>query len=99
MSLRQRGSAALQRTRPEDSRPIHADSTHGVESSTISGGSRPTGNPDRVSLVAGLVLVVLGVVLLLDRTDTLQLTFASMAPIAFGAVGAILLASGLSRDG
>jgi len=58
---------------------------------------RRTGNPDRVSLVAGLVLVVLGVVLLLDCTDTLHLTFASMAPIAFGAVGAILLASGLSR--
>jgi hypothetical protein len=50
-----------------------------------------------VSLVAGLVLVVLGVVLLLDSTGTLDLTFGSMAPIAFGAVGAILLTSGLSR--
>jgi hypothetical protein len=50
-----------------------------------------------MSLVAGLVLVVLGVVLLLDSTGALDLSFGSMAPIAFGAVGAILLASGLSR--
>jgi hypothetical protein len=50
-----------------------------------------------VSLTAGLVLVVLGAVLLLDRTGTVDLTFSSLAPIAFGAVGAILLASGLSR--
>jgi hypothetical protein len=50
-----------------------------------------------VSLLAGLVLVVLGVVLLLNSTGTLHLTFGAMAPIAFGAVGAILLASGLSR--
>ena len=50
-----------------------------------------------MSLTAGLVLVVFGTVLLLDRSGTLRLTFGSMAPIAFGAVGAILLASGLSR--
>jgi hypothetical protein len=50
-----------------------------------------------VSLTAGLVLVVLGIALLLDSTGTLHLTFAAMAPIAFAAVGAILLASGLSR--
>ncbi|HEV7884380.1 MAG TPA: DUF5668 domain-containing protein [Solirubrobacteraceae bacterium] len=50
-----------------------------------------------MSLTAGLVLVVLGGVLLLDRTGTLDLTFRSMAPIAFAAIGAILLASGLSR--
>jgi hypothetical protein len=50
-----------------------------------------------VSLTAGLVLVVLGTVLLLDSLGTLRLSFAGMAPIALGAVGAILLASGLSR--
>lgn len=50
-----------------------------------------------MSLIAGLVLVLLGVVLLLDSAGTLDLTFGSMAPIAFGAVGAILLTSGLSR--
>jgi hypothetical protein len=52
---------------------------------------------DRMSLVAGLVLLAFGVVLLLDRTDALHLTFGSMAPMAFAAVGAILLATGLSR--
>ncbi|HVF76768.1 MAG TPA: hypothetical protein VNA28_00600 [Solirubrobacteraceae bacterium] len=52
---------------------------------------------DRVSLVAGLVLVLFGVVLLLDRSGTLRLTFATMAPMACAAVGAILLATGLSR--
>ena len=35
--------------------------------------------------------------LLLDRTDALRLTFGTMAPMAFAVVGAILLASGLSR--
>jgi len=50
-----------------------------------------------LSLTAGLVLVVLGTVLLLDSTETLKLGFGAMAPIVFGAVGAILLASGLSR--
>lgn len=52
---------------------------------------------DRLSLVAGLVLVVFGVVLLLDRSGALRLTFGAMAPMAFAVVGAILLASGLSR--
>jgi len=53
--------------------------------------------PDGASLTAGIVLVLFGAVLLLDRTGTLDLTFREMAPIAFGAVGAILVASGLSR--
>jgi hypothetical protein len=60
--------------------------------------SRGADPPDRVSLVAGLALVVLGVVLLLDSAGALHLTFGAMAPIAFAAVGAILLASGLSRE-
>lgn len=52
---------------------------------------------DRLSLVAGLVLVAFGVVLLLDRSGTLRLTFGAMAPMAFAVVGAILLVSGLTR--
>jgi uncharacterized membrane protein HdeD (DUF308 family) len=52
---------------------------------------------DRLSLVAGLVVVVFGVVLLLDRSGTLRLTFGTMAPVAFAVVGVILLATGLSR--
>jgi hypothetical protein len=58
---------------------------------------RRRAEPDAVSLTAGIVLVVLGTVLLLDRTGTIQLDFGAMAPIALGVIGAILLASGLSR--
>jgi len=47
--------------------------------------------------VAGLVLVALGAVLLLDRLEVLDLRFGTLAPIACAAVGAVLLASGLSR--
>ncbi len=58
---------------------------------------RRTAKPDAVSLTAGIVLVVFGVVLGLDRSNMLHLTFGGMAPLALGAIGAILLASGLSR--
>jgi hypothetical protein len=43
------------------------------------------------------VIVLLGVVLLLDRTDVLNLRFAALGPLACAVVGAILLASGLAR--
>ena len=52
---------------------------------------------DRLSLVAGLVIAAFGIVLLLDRTGTLRLTFGAMAPMAFAVLGAILLVSGLTR--
>ena len=55
--------------------------------------------PDPLSLVAGLALIAFGIVLLLDGTGTLELHFDTMAPMAFAVVGAILLASGLSRRG
>ena len=56
-------------------------------------------SPDTAALVAGLVLVAFGTVLLLDRVEVLDLRFATLAPIACAAVGAILLATGLSgRD-
>jgi ribose/xylose/arabinose/galactoside ABC-type transport system permease subunit len=48
-------------------------------------------------LVAGCVLAAFGVVLLLDRTETIDLSFGSMAPMAFAVVGAVLLATGLTR--
>ena len=54
-------------------------------------------SPDVASLVAGLVLVAFGGVLLADATGGIDLRFAALAPIACGALGAILLASGLSR--
>jgi hypothetical protein len=49
-------------------------------------------------LVAGLALLALGGLLLLDSQDVLRLKFGTLAPIACAAVGAILLASGLSRQ-
>lgn len=54
---------------------------------------------DPATLVAGLVLTGFGVVLLLDATGALHLRFAALAPIAAFMVGAVLLASGLSRRG
>jgi hypothetical protein len=53
--------------------------------------------PDLPSLVGGLSLGGLGVVLLLDQTDQIDLGFAAFAPIALAAMGAILVALGLSR--
>jgi hypothetical protein len=53
--------------------------------------------PDRTSLVAGLAITVFGLVLLLDRTDVLDLRFTALAPLALAMIGVILLASGLAR--
>ena len=53
--------------------------------------------PDLLLLVAGGVLAAFGVVLLLDRSGTIELTFGSIAPMAFAVVGAVLLATGLTR--
>jgi hypothetical protein len=43
------------------------------------------------------VIALLGLVVLLDRTDILDLRFAALGPLACAALGAILLASGLTR--
>jgi hypothetical protein len=53
--------------------------------------------PHLPSLVAGLVLLVLGAVLMLDATGAIELRFGGFAPLACAAVGAILLSAGLSR--
>lgn len=53
--------------------------------------------PDSASLVAGLAVLALGLLLLLDATGASELTFAVLAPVACAATGAILLARGLSR--
>lgn len=55
------------------------------------------GRPDLPSLVGALVLIGFGTVLLLDRSGELDLRFAGFAPLACAAVGAVLLALGLSR--
>jgi hypothetical protein len=54
---------------------------------------------DIVSLVAGVAITVIGIAVLLDRTGVLDMGFAALAPITLAVIGAILLASGLTRTG
>jgi hypothetical protein len=51
------------------------------------------------SIVAGVAVLALGAVLLLDETGVIELSFGLLAPVACAAAGAILLASGLARRG
>ena len=53
--------------------------------------------PDIRALVAGLAVLALGGVLLLDALDAIDMSFAVFAPIACAAGGAILLVNGFSR--
>ncbi len=53
--------------------------------------------PDVTSLVAGACVIALGTLLLLDAGGVLDLRFGVLAPAACAALGAILLASGMSR--
>ena len=52
---------------------------------------------DRTSLVAGVVIVISGIVLLLDQLDAINLRFGYAAPLLIAAVGAILLTAGLEE--
>ena len=52
---------------------------------------------DVPSLIAGLVLMALGTLLLLDRLEVLDVRFGWLFPAFAGAVGAILLAEGLAK--
>ena len=51
---------------------------------------------DAPTLVAGVAVLLLGLVLLGDQAGVLHLRFDWLAPALLGAVGAILLASGLA---
>jgi hypothetical protein len=53
--------------------------------------------PDPTSVVAGIAVLALGVLLLLDAEGTLDLRFKVLAPVACAATGAILLAAGMAR--
>jgi hypothetical protein len=55
-------------------------------------------SPDIASIVAGIALVAFGGVLLADAAGAIALTFEAVGPITCAVVGAILLATGLSRD-
>lgn len=52
---------------------------------------------DTPSIVAGVVVTALGVLLLLDFTETVDLRFDYGGPAMLAAVGAVLLALGLAR--
>jgi hypothetical protein len=53
--------------------------------------------PDGPSLVAGVAVVLLGLVLVLDHAGVLDLRFAALGPLVCAVLGAILLASGLAK--
>jgi hypothetical protein len=52
---------------------------------------------DITSAVAGACVTALGVLLLLDATGTIELRFGVLGPALCAALGAILLASGMTR--
>lgn len=53
--------------------------------------------PDLTSLVAGASILAVGVILLLDAESVLDLRLGGFVPLACAAIGAILLASGMTR--
>jgi hypothetical protein len=53
--------------------------------------------PDATTLAAGLATLALGGVLLADSLGAFDLSFAAFGPLVLAAVGATLLASGLTR--
>ena len=58
-----------------------------------------TRSTNATALVAGLILVVLGVLLAMDAGGNIDLDFSFMAPAIMAALGAILLAGGLAARG
>jgi hypothetical protein len=56
-------------------------------------------SPNVTVLLTGVAVLVLGVLLVLDAEGAIDLRFAYMAPVLVGALGAILLASGLLGRG
>jgi len=51
--------------------------------------------PFLTPLVAGVALIALGILLVLDTSGTLHLGFAYAAPAVVAALGIVLIASGL----
>ena len=54
---------------------------------------------DRVSLVAGLAMIAVGAVLVLDQSDVIELSPGIAGAALAAALGAILVASGLADEG
>jgi hypothetical protein len=53
---------------------------------------------DRVSLVAGIAVIAMGALLLLDQEEVLSLSLALVGAIVSATVGTILIVSGLSEE-
>jgi hypothetical protein len=56
-------------------------------------------SPSVTSLVAGLVVIALGALVVMNADGSLDLGFAYMAPALLAALGAVLLASGIASRG
>jgi uncharacterized membrane protein len=56
----------------------------------------PRAGYDPASLIAGVIVIVLGGLLLLDQADVLEIGPEYMLPAVLAAVGGILLACGLA---
>jgi hypothetical protein len=54
---------------------------------------------DRVSLVAGLVVMALGGLLILDQSDVIELSGGMAAALLAAGLGAILVTVGSTEDG
>ena len=52
---------------------------------------------DPVSLVSGIAVTALGVLLLLDQADAIELTFGWLGAALAAVLGVILVVSGLSQ--
>jgi hypothetical protein len=50
---------------------------------------------DPASLIAGLAVSGLGVLLLLDQVDELELSFGYLGPLLLGVLGVVLVAYGM----
>lgn len=55
--------------------------------------------PEPVSLTAGIAVLILGGLVLLDRLGAVDLEFGILGPAVLAAAGAVLLVSGLAEDG
>ena len=53
---------------------------------------------DRVSLTAGVLIVVIGIVMVLDQSSDVNLSGGVIAALFVGVFGLILLISGLLED-
>ena len=51
---------------------------------------------DPASLIGGLLVIALGVLLMLDQAEVIELGWDYFLPVAFAVIGGILLAAGLS---